>query len=105
MRVMPHGAKANSTETHHRSHRKIDSARDENRCKCERKQTDFHAETNALEEIVQRKEIPAGDAKQDDLECDQDAERHFLSAVRFHKKSMRTPLAVLSSCRSRRLEQ
>src|ERR1700693_2513940 len=105
MCVLPHSAEGNSAETHHRSHRKVDSARDENRCKCERKQTDFCAETNALEEIVQRKEIPARDAEQDDLERDQDPKHNLLSAVRFHREAMRTPSAVLSSCRSHRLEQ
>jgi len=86
---MPHGPKANSTETHHRPHRKVDSARDENWCKCEGKQTDLCAETNAFEEIVQRKEIPARDAEQDDLERDQDPKHHLLSAVRFHMERLR----------------
>ena len=95
---MPHGAKANCTETHHRAHRKIDSARDENWSKCEGEQTDLGAETNALEEIVQRKEIPARDAEQDDLERDQDRKRYLLSAVRFQMKgyanSTRRPLQL-----------
>jgi len=105
MCITPHGAKANRTETHHRLHREVDSARDENGCKCEGKQTDLGAETNALEEIVQGKEIPARDAEQDDLERDQDRKHLLLSAVRFHMKATRTPPAALSSCRSHRLEQ
>src|ERR1700730_3143041 len=86
MCVLPHSAKRNSTETHHRPHRKVDSARDENRCKRERKQTDFCAETNALEEIVQRKKIASRDAEHDDLDCDQDLKHDLLSAFRVHRK-------------------
>src|ERR1700730_4223580 len=65
---------------------------------------DLGAETNALEEIVQGKEIPARDAEQDDRR-DQDRKHLLLSAVRFHMKATRTPPAALSSCRSHRLEQ